>query len=292
MSDSEFDGLFSDRVDSPVEDDPIALFDSPVGLVETQLVDTVLEDKPRIVAQELAILRYCEQVFWETGLVPSQDRLIEDLTPIFMNGWEDVDRGYIIGTLNQEWNLNRKAEPKTVELHAQAKAVAETKKWVSKAFKNEAFLNALRSKGLDLTPVKAKKTLTAAQLALSNMLLNNMDKRSVREKLAQLNVTQQQYNAWLRDPVYQEHLRRRGEALLGSSDYIAYKNLVAAVESKDLNAIKLFMEVRGIYNPRLQIDINIEVVITRILDIVSRHVEPAKLQLIAAELDGVMEETG
>jgi hypothetical protein len=200
---------------------------------------------PRLNKTELSVLNYCEQLFWETGLTPTYEKVSEDL------GIE--------------------------------------KDVVSRVFKNEKFKSQLMLRGVDMAPEVSKKILTPQQLLLANMLLNLHDKRTVREKLAEVQVSSQQYHAWMRQPQFVEFLRKRGEALFKGSDWEAFKGLSKAVSSGDVNALKLFFEMRGIYNPRLQIDVNIEAVLVRVVEIVSKHVPNQQvLEAIANELESVV----
>jgi len=222
---------------------------------------------PKIPIQQLTVARYVEQVFWETGQIPTQEKCIEDLSPLFQKGLDDGNGNTVLNA-----------------------SVAHS---VVATFKNPNVKQLLSQKGIDLYPKISGKVLTAEQLILANMLLNLHDKRSVREKLKEIGVTSQQYHAWLRQPQYMEYLRKRGESMLASSDHIAYKNLIGAVESKDLNAIKFFFELRGIYNPKLTIDVNVNMVLTQVVEVIARHVkDPVALSNIADELDNIVETTG
>jgi hypothetical protein len=205
-----------------------------------------------LTSNEVRILNYCEQVFWESGLLPTPEKCIEDL------------------------HCSRSA--------------------VNGAFSNETFRAQLAARGIDpegLTTVgkliQESKALTAKQIVVANMMLNLHDKRSEREKLALVQVSSQQYHAWLRQPAFVEFLRKRGEALFSSSDFLAYKSLVNNVKAGDNKALEIFFQMRGIWNPRLNIDVNIDVVITRVLEVIARHVPAATLSLIANELDSVVE---
>lgn len=198
---------------------------------------------------ELRVINYIEQVFWETGLVPTHDKIAE-------------------------------------ELHLDKYSVASL-------FKKEQFTQQVATRGIDLAPEVSRKILTPKQLLLANMLLNLHDKRSVREKLELVEVSSQQYHAWMRQPHFVEFLRKRGEALFKNSDWEAYKGLTKAVSQGDINALKLFFEMRGIYNPRIQLDVNIEAILVRLVEVVSKYVpDPTVLEAIATEIETVMPQTG
>lgn len=191
------------------------------------------------------ILNFCEQVFWETGLVPTPERISDQL------------------------GIKRER--------------------IQESFRADKFRESLAARGIDLTPEISGKVLDPRQIMLANLLLNLHDRRSIREKLKIVEVSSQQYNAWMRQPQFTEFLRKRGEALFKNSDHEAYKSLVTAVGRGDINALKLFFEMRGIYQPRLQIDVNIEAIMLRVVEVVSKYVtDPELLITIASELEDAM----
>lgn len=159
---------------------------------------------------------------------------------------------------------------------------------VKSYWKVESFRKALIHRGIPLDSGKSNDLLTLPQLNLANKLLNIHDVRSTREKLQETGVTSQQYHAWLRQPAFRTYLQKRGEELFASNDHEAYTALLGAVRGQDVSALKLFFEMRGIYNPKLQVDVNIEVVMVRVVEIIARHVrDPLVLQAIATDLESL-----
>lgn len=160
------------------------------------------------------------------------------------------------------------------------------KQTISKAWKKDEFRTALLARGVDLTPDSSKNLLTPTQGILANLLFNIGDKRSVREKCESLGVSTQQYTAWLRQPGFADYLRRRAESAFSSTDFQAYQSLSQLVAEKDIQGIKLFFEMRGIYNPKLQVEVNVEHVVVRVVEIITRHVhDPEILMAIAGEIE-------
>ena len=157
---------------------------------------------------------------------------------------------------------------------------------IKRYWKLDHFRQALLHRGVDINPERSAGLLTPIQLMLANMLLNTHDTRSVREKLKELGVSSQQYHAWLRTPAFQQHLAKRGEEMFKSIDWEAYDALAGAVRSQDVSALKLFFEMRGIYTPKQIQEINIDVVLVRVVEIIARYVhDPSVLQSIANDLD-------
>lgn len=161
--------------------------------------------------------------------------------------------------------------------------------FIEKCYKHPVFREALVVRGIDLTPESTNKVLQPKQVMLANLLLNAFDKRSVREKLEQVQVSTQQYNAWLRQPAFSGYLRKRAEEVFKASDHEAYQGVLKSVQSGDVNALKFFFELRGIYSPRIQLDVNIESVIVQVVEVVQRHVkDPSILTAIANEIEGIV----
>ncbi len=164
---------------------------------------------------------------------------------------------------------------------------------IKKFWEDPDFRAAILARGIVANNTTDTQALTYPQLMLANMLMNPSDKRSMREKLkdpslTNFNITVQQANGWLRSGFFQDHLRKRAQALFGGAEAAAYKGFVSAVEGGDMKAIQMFFEMKNIYNPRLQVDVNISSVVVRIVEIVSNHVrDPAILQAIANDIDGL-----
>jgi hypothetical protein len=159
---------------------------------------------------------------------------------------------------------------------------------IARYWQNESFRAALAKRGIDLSPEASKGLLTPKQLHVANMMLNMHDKRSPREKLKEADVTSQQYHVWLRQSAFQNYLKRRAEELFKASDSEAYMSLIETVRGGDVNAIKLFFEMRGVYTPRAQLDVNVESVMVRVIEIVAKHVQDGVvLQKIADDIEAL-----
>ena len=158
------------------------------------------------------------------------------------------------------------------------------------AWKKELFRRSLLARGLDLESVNTD-VLTPMQITLANMLINIHDKSSVRQLLEPMGITTTQYNAWLRDPTFQKYLRTRIEKLFAASDFEAYKSLLKSVQDGDVAATKFFFELRGIYNPRVQVDIDIRSVMVKVVDVIARNVnDPQVIEAISKELGSIGED--
>lgn len=207
----------------------------------------------QLTSMEVRVLNYVEQCYWETGLCPTPERVAEELhlTPGFCR----------------------------------------------KAYANETLRGQLAARGIDPTQlttvgklIQETKALSAKQIVCANMMLNLHDKRSQREKLTQIQVSSQQFAAWMRQPAFVEFMRKRSEALFGANDWQAYRALINNVSAGDNKSLELFFRMRGIYNPTVNINLNVEVVLQQVVEVIARHVkDPLVLQAIAGEIDSIIE---
>lgn len=209
--------------------------------------------KPSLTTLQVSILSFVEQVFWEEGHLPTPEAV-------------------------------------STELSCRKTTVVDT-------FRNETFIAALTTKGLPVedlvTPgklIKNTKALSPKQILVANLMLNVHDSRSQREKLSWAQVSSQQYHAWLRQPAFVEFINKRAEQMFGASDHLAYRSLIKNVTAGDPKSLDLFFRMRGIYNPSLTVNININAVLTQVVEVIARYVkDPTVLQNIAGELENILE---
>lgn len=157
---------------------------------------------------------------------------------------------------------------------------------IRKYWQNDNVRGALMHRGVDLNP-HATGLLTLQQMDLANVLLNYHDTSSLREKLNRVGVTSQQYHAWMRQQAFRDYVTKRAESMFKGSDHEAYQALTNAMRGGDMKATQMFFEMRGIYNPRVSVEVlNVQGVLVKMVEIISRHVrDPLTLQNIARDLE-------
>lgn len=199
--------------------------------------------------KEVLIITFIDQKFWETGSIPTNQVILDH----FVN--------YGLGYL--------------------------TEKELKKMWDKPEFRSALASRGVRVPGNdEIEGAVTPQQSLAASVMMNIHDKRSVREKLKEVGVTTQRWQGWLREPAFQNYLKKRAEALYQGADAAAYRQLVAKIEEGDFNALKLHFEMRGIHNPKVDINVNIQQVLVHVVEIVSKHVgDPEILEAIANDLE-------
>lgn len=136
-------------------------------------------------------------------------------------------------------------------------------------------------------PPEDEALLSAQQILAVNLYMDLTDRRTMREKLKAIDLKQSQWNAWLRQKTFSDYILKRGKALFGGVDGLAYTQLVKAVDAGAEWAVKYSFEINGTYNPRHQDNLDVMNLLTRLFEIMARHIEPEKLLEIASELEAV-----
>lgn len=140
----------------------------------------------------------------------------------------------------------------------------------------------LETKGYGITK---KDYLSPEQLAVANSILNLADKRSITKKLQDFQVSPAKYANWKKNPIFNGYLRERSETLLGDSVSDVHMALIDSASSGDIQAIKLFYEITGRHTPNSQQNVNLQVMLTTVIEAIAKYVkDPEVLQKIAAEI--------
>lgn len=164
-----------------------------------------------------------------------------------------------------------------------------TLKSVAECWKRTPFRKALIARGISFSEIETDSDiLDPRQILVANLLMNPLDRRSQRQKLEEVGVTTQQFNGWMRQIPFQTYLRRRAEELFKSSHPTAYLAFIQNVERGNMEAIKMFFEMTGVYSPKTQVDVNLDGILLRVVDVLSRYLTPEQLQQAASELESAL----
>jgi hypothetical protein len=157
--------------------------------------------------------------------------------------------------------------------------------------RRKEFQTAFEARGLPsyrTIAVNDKGLLTPIQLAVANTLLNTHDRNTLRKKLQLLNVTTTQFAAWQKQPAFQDYLRSESIARFNNTDVDARLSLTKLVQDADLNAIKYYMEVSGIYNPVATQVIDLQRILASVLELLVRYLAPGELLEVANDLEKIL----
>lgn len=190
----------------------------------------------------------------------------------------------IVNFVEQTYLLNRHVPSAEVV----AEKLGFSKALVKGFMANDSFRKACEARGIRISGLAGSTpngVLTEQQLAVANTLLDFADNRSQKKKLADLGVSSQTYQGWLRDPGYQAYVTQRAENLLPDITSEAHLALVDNVRRGDIQSIKLYYEMTGRWSSKTVGELNVEFLLMKILEVIQKHVtDPATLEAIGGEL--------
>jgi len=125
--------------------------------------------------------------------------------------------------------------------------------------------------------------LTPEQFVLAQMLLNPSDRRSIRAKLKEANVTMVQYDRWRKDAAFQNYFRQQAQSRFKDADVVADVELVKLLEDGDLKAITYYNEITGRHQTSDQV--NLTRVLAMVMEVLVQFVTADVLRNIAAGLE-------
>lgn len=127
--------------------------------------------------------------------------------------------------------------------------------------------------------------LTAEQMGLITHISNYTDGKNLKQKIKDAGISWSKFQAWRSQPVFSRYY----EQLLGESikDAIPFakQQIASKMQSGDMNAIKLGMELSGEYDPRGQKQIDAMAMLQVVLEILEEEVKDQEvLKSIATKL--------
>lgn len=185
--------------------------------------------------------------------------------------------------------------------------------WVASTVKSDSFTTACRARGLpsliqtdpkwtrtnlkrlsrvidgSLPPdPRNKPTLTAEQVLAVNVVSNLHDRRSIATKLKSINVTTAIWNGWLRQQHFSDYFRSHLARRFNNTDIDAQISLSQNVQSGDLQSIKYYHELTGIYRPDNELTRNLSQILASLMEILAKYVSPEVLVRVADEFEGAI----
>lgn len=140
------------------------------------------------------------------------------------------------------------------------------------------------NRGLD-----PKHPLSAEQLAAANVLLDFSDSRSQAAKLRSMGIPTTKYNNWLKNPHFLRYLRTRAEDLISGTQHEAHVALLRNIQRGNQRSIEYYNEMTGRYNPRRESEVNVTLILVRLVEVIQRHIrDPEVIRAIAADFNEVL----
>ena len=130
-------------------------------------------------------------------------------------------------------------------------------------------------------PVK----LTPRQLEAANAMMDLMDTRSDKKKLADLGISTNEWASWLRSRTFNSYIAARAEWLLKDSIHDGHRALLHSVRNGDVSAIKLFYEITGRFVPSNTKGVDVQEILFKVMEVIQKTVsDPVTQAAIAREL--------
>lgn len=160
---------------------------------------------------------------------------------------------------------------------------------------DENFIKSLDERGIiaPWTMTYNAVGLTREQLAAAAVLNNIKDRRSDSKKLADLGISSRKFQGWTHNKRFSNYMKISANNLLENMESEAHLGLLRSLGNNNTQAQKLYFEMTGRYNPAYESNVNLQVLMTRFIEIIQKHVhDPQQLQAIAADLQLAAVETG
>lgn len=195
----------------------------------------------------------------------------------------DADLQAVVAATRTAYQLNRGRVPTVEQIHAYCD---RSKKVVQDVIQKDEFMAAMARSGINWQRYKG---LSAAQNYALMIVTDANDRRGFLSRLKAAGITTTQWRGWLKQPVFASCLKELTGVALQEHETAANNALMKKVEAGDVNAIKFYYEMTGIYNPAKQQDRDVMEVLSAVIEIISRRVkDPATQFAIAEELQGLI----
>lgn len=202
---------------------------------------------------ELEVVQFVERYHSVSGTFPEDDDILE---------W--------VNSCQPHWNYNQDE--------------------LNELKKDRLFRESMRSRGIYLSDELNLKTgqLSPRQMAAAAVMMNILDRRSDAKKLSDMGISAEEWENWRLDKSFSQYLASRAELLIENSQHEAHLALVKSVRTGNISAIKYFNELSGRFAPEQDNNVNVRLMIGRILEVIQKHVkDPGVLGAIATDMSQV-----
>jgi hypothetical protein len=144
----------------------------------------------------------------------------------------------------------------------------------------------------NLQTQKSRKPGIDPLFALAVGLITDViDKRSKAQKLKAAGISSARFNYLLGKEDHRAYFDKKMKALHSQMAGITSLSLIRNSENGDLQSIKYYNELTGVYRGTDETVMNLMVILGRMMEVLAKHVEPQVLALVADELDRVIDVT-
>jgi thymidine kinase len=125
--------------------------------------------------------------------------------------------------------------------------------------------------------------LTTEQVATAITVMNFADQRTIKQKLDQLGIDEQQYYGWLNNPQFKNLVDNLADQNLSNIRPTAVAEFTKLVNAGDWQAVKFYLEATGEFQSTSTK--TVETVLKLVVEVIQKHVrDPQVLEAIAKDL--------
>lgn len=181
----------------------------------------------------------------------------------------------IVATIEESW-MSHASIPSPREI-SEAFRIPESK--ASKLLISDEITGILKSRGI---PTSSAAGLNPEQVTAINTVINPMDTRSRRKKLAEMDISAAKWAGWMKQPKFKEYYAEQSRILLAEAIPEARLALVDNVLRGDLGSIKYLNEMTGEYRGDSP-QIDLPGLTQKIIEILQVHIKDPELLLAVSQ---------
>lgn len=158
-------------------------------------------------------------------------------------------------------------------------------KSISKVLATQEFKDIMERRGYAWDRCK----LTPEQEFAVGIITDPSRRGDMSSKLRAAGISFSQYRAWMKQPHFKDFISKVGEDMLGEHIQDVHTSVVNRATNGDINAAKLVYELTGRYDPAKQQVVDLQAIISLLLEVITRHVRDVNvLSAISSDVELVM----
>lgn len=135
-------------------------------------------------------------------------------------------------------------------------------------------------------------TLPPVGVIAAHLIADVGDKRSTAAKLKSLDLTTADWNGFLANPEFNKFFSELVDNHFRDYSTKAKLGLGKQLEIGELNAIKYYHEFTGEFRPQQQEVIHLQLIISQLMEVISRFLTSEQITQVADEIDGIIANNG
>lgn len=204
--------------------------------------------------------------------VPQPLRLQQEILPLYELYWMRHGKVPTLLQLNREFNMRFSED-----------------RW-NKLFSSRTVQERLLDRGVPL-PDGQQLQLTQDQMDWIAVLMNPGEGGTLAGKAKAFGIELSTHYKWMRNPLFAEAIRIATTQLTTVERNRVLGALVNKAAVGDVQAIKLYLELTGEYNPKVTVNHTAQesrVLVSKLIEVLQRHLTPELLETVAGELEAVL----